>query len=288
MDQPEGAVAAQDNEDSEYEYEYDPFEAETFYINLELSSANGLIRPPRKRSSTMPTDSPIDPALNASLDGDGQHYNTDQELESQSRVQIMDLHTSNPIVSYGNQIFSCSWADMIGTELMFSRAPERLPNSLPPLWRHEDDCELLCANRVRVVGQKANLISSSGGGQNVLGNDPAEASRVAASNQARFLARLAKAKHAKGETDMIRTVFPLRKNQNLEGKIEGWNRTEAAVAEVERLNKLALEGDADALHALERIYSQRSGQGSYQGSRGSGVQTESTTPTPSEPPPAGS
>ncbi|KAK2811152.1 hypothetical protein FQN49_008481, partial [Arthroderma sp. PD_2] len=148
---------------------------------------------------------------------------------------------------------------------------------------HEGDCELLCANRVRLVGQKANLISGSGGGQNVLGNDPADAPRVAASNQARFLARLAKAKHAKGETDAVRTVFPLRKNQNIDGRVEGWNRTEAAVAEVERLNKLALEGDNDALLALERIYAQKNGRASYQGNRGSGVDTGSTTPTPSEP-----
>ncbi|KAM5441777.1 hypothetical protein MferCBS31731_003037 [Microsporum ferrugineum] len=285
MDQREGSTIDQGGDDSEYEYEYDTFEAETVYINLELSSSNGLIRPPRKRSSTAsPTDSPIDPSLNPSVDGDGQQYSTDQEQESQSRIQIMDLHTSNPIISYGNQIFSCSWADMIGTELMFSRASERLPGSLPPVWRHEEDSsELLCVNRVRIVGQKANLISSAGG-QSVLGNDPADASRVAASNQARFLARLAKAKHARGETDTVRTVFPSRKNQLQDEKIAGWNRVEAAVAEAERLNKLALEGDGDALLALERMYAERSSQASSnQGGRGSGVQTGSTTPTASEP-----
>lgn len=105
------------------------------------------------------------------------------------------------------------------------------------------------------------------------------------SNQARFLARLAKAKHSRGETDAVRTVFPLKKSQIQEEKIAGWNRVEAAVAEAERLNKLALEGDGDAMRALEQMCAERSGSGqvSNQGSRGSGVQTGSTTPTASEP-----
>lgn len=225
--------------------------------------------------------------MTPSLDGDGGQDHNDQEQESQSRIQIMDLHSPNPIVSYGNQMFSCSWADMIGTELMFTRSSEREPSSTPPLWRNEEDgSELLCANRVRIVGQKANLISSSGGqSQSVFGEDLGDASRIAMSNQARFLARLAKAKHSRGETDAVRTVFPLKKSQIQEEKIAGWNRVEAAVAEAERLNKLALEGDGDAMRALEQMYAERSGSGqvSNQDSRGSGVQTGSTTPTVSEP-----
>ncbi|OAL72140.1 hypothetical protein A7D00_3138 [Trichophyton violaceum] len=288
MDRSEAIAMDVDGDGTDYEYEYDPIETETAYINLELSSVNGPIRPPRKRSSTStPIHSPIDPSMTPSLDGDGGQDHNDQEQESQSRIQIMDLHSPNPIISYGNQIFSCSWADMIGTELMFTRSSERQPSSSPPLWRNEEDSsELLCANRVRIVGQKANLISSSGGqSQSVFGEDLGDASRIAMSNQARFLTRLAKAKHSRGETDAVRTVFPLKKSQIQEEKIAGWNRVEAAVAEAERLNKLALEGDGDAMRALQQMYAERSGSGqvSNQGSRGSGVQAGSTTPTASEP-----
>ncbi|KMP00888.1 hypothetical protein CIRG_01029 [Coccidioides immitis RMSCC 2394] len=40
-----------ESDESDYEYEYDESERETFYINLDLTSCNGTIRPPRQRSA---------------------------------------------------------------------------------------------------------------------------------------------------------------------------------------------------------------------------------------------
>ncbi|KAK2750648.1 hypothetical protein FQN57_002719 [Myotisia sp. PD_48] len=253
-----------DNNDSEYEYEYDEDETETFYLNLELTSCNGLIRPPRKRSSSSNTmdDSAFAGTATASHEspvGIESELPSNHDPELQSQVQIMDLHSSNPIISYYNQIFSCSWADMLGTELMFSY-PDESSAEFPPLHRHGDDYELIAANRVRILGRKANLISSSG--DIAIGQSSSATIQTprhtAYTNQARFLERLACAKQARGETDAVRTVFPQKKNQNIDGKLEAWAKTGAAVAEVGRLKQLISKGDTEALEALERLYSQSS------------------------------
>lgn len=119
-----------------------------------------------------------------------------------------------------------------------------------PLYRH-NEFDIVSANHMKIVGQKANLISSSGSGgnQDRITQDeqqqqqPAAASRNApSSNQSRFLERLARAKEAKGETDVVRTVFPQKRNQNIDDRLQGWARTEAAVAELEQFNRQSMQG----------------------------------------------
>ncbi|KAL8626083.1 hypothetical protein Q9189_008237, partial [Teloschistes chrysophthalmus] len=46
-----------------------------------------------------------------------------------TRIQILDLHTSNPLISYNAQLHTCTWASTIGTDV-FLAAPSTLP-SLP-------------------------------------------------------------------------------------------------------------------------------------------------------------
>lgn len=176
----------------------------------------------------------------------------------------MDLHSRNPIISYQNQIFSCSWADMIGTELLFTR-PELEPEQSDSTYlRSDKDYVLIAANSVKILGRKANLISSSGGGKAIEGADgpvenPEQQGMISprkTTNQARFLRRLMNAKQAKGETDMVRTVYSIKRGQNFEDRLRGWARTEERMAEIQRLNQGALQGDMNALMALEDIYAQ--------------------------------
>lgn len=61
-------------------------------------------------------------------------------------------------------------------------------------------------------------------------------------------------KQAKGETDPVRTVYSLKREQNLTERLRGWGRTEGQLADVQRLNDAAQQGDANAIAALEGLY----------------------------------
>ncbi|KAJ5297381.1 hypothetical protein PENANT_c005G07754 [Penicillium antarcticum] len=250
--------------DSEYEYEYGT-ETESFYLNLDLTSHHGALRPPRRRdkSSAANTDdngfsnqeafTPID--------------TTERGVLPDERIQILGLHTCNPVVSYYNQIFSCSWADQIGTELVFANPdtdPDMDSHPTEPLHRGPS-YELIAANSAKIIGRKATLITSS------KGTDPnlnlatsAEASsqgpasqgvprRAAPTHQTHFIQRLQEIKSAKGESDPVRTVMSQKRNVNIGDRVSGWARTEAQMAEIDRLNQRALQGDPEAQATLEQL-----------------------------------
>ncbi|EDN07122.1 TFIIIC_sub6 superfamily domain-containing protein [Histoplasma capsulatum] len=287
-------MVASDDSDSGYEYEYDDNSQETFYLNLDLTTCNGPIRVPRKRVASTPTapttslDSPHVPSLNAGDDQQQDNTNADTDPDTQDQdqdqdqVQIMDLHSENPIISYRNQVFSCSWVDLVGTEMTFSMPEER--STLPRLRQHRD-YDLISANRVKILGHKVNLITGSseipkaGSNNNnnksiptsapIPDNDevsttPTAAAaaaaaaaalpRVPSTNQALFLERLMNAKRAKGESDIVRTTFSQKRNQNFEARLRGWARTGEQMAELEMLNRRVLQGDVNALRELEDIY----------------------------------
>lgn len=193
------------------------------------------------------------------------------ETPSSERIQVLGLHTRNPIISYHNQIFSCSWADQIGTELVFSR-PETDPDTdVPEPLQQGPAFDLLAANSVKLLGRRANITSSSGPelvqdqGIEPSTNVPSETlptSQVAGSTgvprrvvpqtyQGQFIQRLQEVKVAKGETDTVRTVMSSRRNLNIADRLGAWARTEARVAEINELQRRALEGDAEAFETLE-------------------------------------
>lgn len=269
------------DEDSDYEYEYDENETETFYLNLDLTSSHGPIRPPRRRHDPATDSSSVAaiPGLSSasappfpSDDNESALASTEFGNSAAERVQILGLHTNNPIISYQNQVFSCSWTDQLGTELLFTR-PELEPqpgveseaaaSQVVPL-KHGKDFNLIAANSVKILGRRANLISSASPIQHSLYPDSAldmtvgNVTRRAGpqTNQARFLERLGSIKQARGEKDTVRTVFSLKRAQNLEERLRGWARTEEQLAQIQQLNDAALQGHPDAIAELENIYNQ--------------------------------
>lgn len=151
-------------------------------------------------------------------------------------------------MSYQNHIFSCSWADQLGTELLFT-PPEETDSSPVSLTRGKE-FDLIAANSVKLLGRKANLISSSG----LAASELSTTTSTKPSNQASFLDRLAQVKQARGETDTVRTVFSTRRTQNLEERLRGRARTEEQMGEVQRLQEGVMRGDSQATAALERLY----------------------------------
>lgn len=124
-------------------------------------------------------------------------------------------------MAYGNQIFSCSWADQLGTELLLT-APDEIPDGVA-LTRGKD-FDLVAANRVKILGHKAHLISGSEGAAATATSSASATGTGTGSNQARFLERLAAVKQSQGETDAVRTVFSTRRTQQglVEERLRGW------------------------------------------------------------------
>jgi hypothetical protein len=137
--------------------------------------------------------------------------------------------------------------------------------------REGKDFDLVAANSVKILGRKANLISSSGLGSTqepaIQTSETANVLRKAVpqSNQVRFLDRLMHIKRQRGETDTVRTVFSTKRTQNLEDRLRGWARTEEELAEVQRLSEAAIQGDTAAMTALEELYTEINGQRLRQG-----------------------
>jgi hypothetical protein len=122
--------------------------------------------------------------------------------------------------------------------------------------------ELLAANSVKIVGRKANLTSSSGlsGTGTGTGTAAQSGSSTGQSHQAQFIAKLQALKKNKGETDEVRTVYQVRRNADVAKRLaawanlEAWAKTEAQIANVQKLREKAANGDADAMEQLEMLF----------------------------------
>jgi hypothetical protein len=146
----------------------------------------------------------------------------EQTDKKPAQVQILDLHSGNPTVSYDGQVYSCEWARNIGTELLFtSHDPE---SKLPVLRNLPDNVDLLAASSARLISKSLILeprvtqrARSPSGSRNSRGYDPdlrihvgyqASAKRK---DQARFLERMMDIKEAKGEKDLVTVNVEKRK-----------------------------------------------------------------------------
>lgn len=244
---------------------------QSYYLNLDLTSYHGPVRPPRRPKNTTSSAETGDESRDAdsAVDALAPIESAEGDMVSGERVQVLGLHTSNPIVSYQNQIFSCSWADQIGTELVFSH-PDPDPDTdhtfTPPLYQGPA-FELLAANSVKILGRRANLTSGPGLAQDGTTQASLEDPTLMASSQtsglprravpptqqAQFIQRLQSIKNIKGERDTVRTIMSTRRNLNITERLRAWARTEAQIAYVNDINRRASEGDQEALAALEQL-----------------------------------
>lgn len=72
-------------------------------------------------------------------------------------VQILDIHTTKPLVSYNGHVFVCRWSENIGTELLFM--PHDPSNALPKIRSLGEDSrvDLLAASSARIVSTSVRL-----------------------------------------------------------------------------------------------------------------------------------
>jgi hypothetical protein len=284
-------------------------------VDLDLSSLNGVIRPrlqSRKKliptatktanpaatpaaSTPTPTPAPAGTATgNATrrgANGDVQpntpaaHRGTLLEVPAPgTEIQVLELGSHNPVISYQNEIYSCTWSDMIGTNMFFSERDEEM--EADPL-RSAEDYDLLGISRVKLIGRKAKLTDKPGRKETCrnAGNDLRDEGMdvtsgkgfgtIRASNpvvnrelkkQAKFLESLMDAKRAKGQTDNVRTVYkPSKAPRGGTGSGPSVRGEQTLSHEIEELNRRVVRGDADALRRLQIIYSEPDEQQSNDG-----------------------
>jgi hypothetical protein len=195
--------------------------------------------------------------------------------EPGGEIQILELQSFNPVISYQNEIYSCTWSDMIGTNMFFSERDEE-PEADPLLSTEEYD--LLGTSRIKLIGRKAKLTDKPGrkGAYRNTANELQDESMdltsgkslgaLRSSNpvvnrelkkQAKFLEKLMDAKRAKGQTDNVRTVYkPSRAPRGGSGSTSTAQMGQASSQEIQELNRRVVRGDADALKRLQIIYSE--------------------------------
>ncbi|KAI5467142.1 hypothetical protein BGZ63DRAFT_332135, partial [Mariannaea sp. PMI_226] len=162
----------------------------------------------------------IDPELHAkgkSVDrgdaNDKDKARAQEEEDDQAEdIQILDLHSKNPIISYKGRAFQGEWAEVIGTEAIFAHRDN--DNPLPALRHLDKNLDLLGASASRILTTEKILKPK------VPREDPLAAIRDEwniripvgkdrtgeRAQQTRFLENLIALKMKKGETDQV-TVY---------------------------------------------------------------------------------
>ena len=204
-------------------------------------------------------------------------------------IQILDLHGEHPVISYQNQIYHCTWSDLIGTAMFFSKA-ETITDQETML--STGDFQLLNTSRIKLIGQKAKLTGKPGRKRRreqldedssdsvhagILHDEDASMTsgkslgEIRTSNpkinagikrQAAFLEKLMEVKRAKGESDNVRTVFRQTQGTKIiqppDVDTGGTRQRQEFLSiskEIEALNRRVVRGDASALMRLQDIYS---------------------------------
>lgn len=237
-----------------------------------------------------PNSETTDKVVGAEKYADPNHNQLEISQTRQSDpIQVLELHGSSPIISYHNQIYSCSWADMIGTDMFFAKstvaADDQSRSSM-------GDAQLIGTSRIKIIGQKTRLTKRAGKKcaqtaelnqmQNQGQDDPDEYHpakadgkslgdirttsalvNVGIKRQAAFLEKMMDVKRLKGESDNVRTVFTSKpQGQKMKDQPAVESRFSATpgegrpmAEEIEELNKRVVRGDAAALMRLQDIYS---------------------------------
>ncbi|GAP89570.1 putative transcription factor tau55-related protein [Rosellinia necatrix] len=240
-----------DDNESEWEYEYSTTETETFYVTLDLSKADfraqeQIRNPPppsrggwqnhraselflnrRKAAERASHNSPASSAGSSDAERDedalpeashGGHdkrrsNGQDDSRANSERVQILELHSENPIISYKGRVFSGQWCENTTTELLMVRRNGK--SSLPVLQHLDDGVDLLAASasRINVTEQKLKPKASDRERQRASAHLPqtvippvdlkASQERI---DQRNFLADLIAIKRRKGETDDVTVI----------------------------------------------------------------------------------
>lgn len=133
------------------------------------------------------------------------------KVDKPHNIQILDLHSKNPIISYGEEIFACEWARNIGTEFLFMEHDEQ--NPLPVLRHLQDGVDLIAVSSTRIMSRPIILEPKFGArSSGTLGDgfdrssEPLQSKSEKKHGQATFLEQLRAIKKSKGEEDNVTMI----------------------------------------------------------------------------------
>ncbi|KAI1085304.1 hypothetical protein F5B20DRAFT_575771 [Whalleya microplaca] len=247
-----------DDDESEWEYEYSNTETETFYVTLDLSKADftardhkaavpqhlgfrGGLKAERAKLYMNRRTAASNAADNSTADSEAEYevrnrppiskekqqplaqHDSPTDDGDEHQVQILELHSQNPIVSYKGRVYSGQWSQNAGTELLMTKRDDEAP--LPALRHLHDDVELLAASCARINVQERELRPRHGGlnrqrnhgvsaeNDSAIGavipppDKTATRERV---DQGNFLANFMALKKRRGETDKVTVLAKSR------------------------------------------------------------------------------
>lgn len=142
---------------------------------------------------------------------DGSTEVADDKLVARD-IEILDLHTEHPIISYRGKVFEGSWAEVLGTEMIFAEPDAAAP--LPALRTLPGNVDLLAASSARILTTEKVLTipeeldrlratrEAYGISLPVLGKHRIDERK----RQVRFLENLMALKMKRGERDQVTVV----------------------------------------------------------------------------------
>lgn len=163
-----------------------------------------------------------------------------------NKIQIVDLHGDNPIISYQGNFYSCKWASSIGSDLIFTKKPEDPDSdrkslySLPSWDLLEIGSARLIASNAqidrRAPAEKYDIESRLNTAENV--QDGASNSAV---RQTNFLTRLREIQVTRGEVDpsTARGAIAPRRQRRRGGRPRGGRSTAPTVTSGQPVGNLS-------------------------------------------------
>ena len=127
------------NGDEMWEYEYDAHETEEYYLTLDLTTHV----PDARVTSTTGSRQP-------EINGLGSSNTT------ASTIQIIDLHTTSPMVKLDDSIYGCEWRTDLGTSFHIAKA-----GALDQPRRPGNVLDVVGLSRARLVGKPITLFRRS-------------------------------------------------------------------------------------------------------------------------------
>ncbi|KAH0537113.1 hypothetical protein FGG08_006075 [Glutinoglossum americanum] len=149
--------------ESEWEYEYDDNETETFYVTVELTpglSAPNTKLPRKPRDShgihdadDQSADDGDAPPEEDDLNGVEERHEFEEDMPH--RVQILDLHSLDPLISFQNRIHHCEWASSVSSSLFFTAHDPSNPSI--PVVRSTPHFDLIGISSSRMTSSATHL-----------------------------------------------------------------------------------------------------------------------------------
>jgi len=141
--------------ETEWEYELHPTEKQTYYITLDTSTLNPPTPPKAGRppiSKPRKPASKLTPGANVNTTQPADSSTTAQPTEPKETVQILDLHSANPLVRYKDSLYSCTWTTDHGSQFFVST-----PGTVPGPLRKGRAVDVVGLSRVRLLGREAKV-----------------------------------------------------------------------------------------------------------------------------------